>query len=92
MGTPSRQHFGKESASGAGGAERRVALPGTKTKRRVFGVDDRVTCSKCGQDTYLRRRSAHSADGDAFEIQSFACRACKSLTTRIVDSKGRLFG
>jgi hypothetical protein len=92
MGNPSRQHSVKEPASSAGGAERRMAMPGTRTKRRMFGVDDRVTCSTCGQDTYLRRRSAHSADGDAYEIQSFACRACKALTTRIVDSAGRLFG
>jgi hypothetical protein len=49
-----------------------------------------MTCSTCGQDAYLRRRSAHSADGDAYEIQSFACRACKALTTRRL--RGRLFG
>jgi hypothetical protein len=90
MGTPSRQHSAKEPASSVGGAERRMAIPGTKAKRRMFGVDDRVACSTCGQDTYLRRRSARSADGDAYEIQSFACRACKSLTMRIVDSAGRL--
>jgi hypothetical protein len=88
MGTLSRQ----QAAAGAGGSERRIALPGTKSKRRVFGVDDRVTCSKCGQDTYLRRRSAHSTDGNAYELQTFACRACKALTTRTVDSEGRLFG
>jgi hypothetical protein len=86
MGTPSRQHSGKD----AGGSDRRIALPGTTTKRRVFGVDDRVKCSKCAQDTYLRRRSVHSIDGSAYEIQSFACRACKALTTRIVDADGRL--
>jgi hypothetical protein len=90
MGTPYRQHFARESASGAGGAERRIALPGVKPKRHLFGLDHRVACSKCGQDTYLRRRSAR--DGEAFEIQSFACRACNSLTTRTVDSAGRLFG
>jgi hypothetical protein len=90
MGVPSQQHFGKVSASGAGEPEQRIALPGTTTKRRVFGVDHRVACSKCGHDTYLRRRSTHSAEGDAYETQSFACRACKSLTTRIVDSAGRL--
>jgi hypothetical protein len=92
MGTPNRQHFARECASGAGGAERCIALPGVKTRRHLFGVDHRVACSKCGQDTYLRRRSARSGDGEAFEIQSFACRACKSLTTRTVDSAGRLFG
>jgi hypothetical protein len=88
MGIPRRQQFGK--ASGAGEPKRRFALPGTTTKR-VFGVDHRVACSKCGQDTYLRRRSKHSAEGDAYETQSFACRACMSLTTRIVDAAGRLF-
>jgi hypothetical protein len=59
-------------------------------KRPRLGVDDRVLCSTCGQDTYLRRRSAHSADGQAYELQTFACRACKALTTRAVDSEGRL--
>jgi hypothetical protein len=90
MGIPSRQHFGKASSSGVGEPERPIALPRTMTKQRVFGVDHRVACSKCGQDTYLRRRSAHPTEGDAYETQSFACRACKSLTTRIVDSAGRL--
>jgi hypothetical protein len=89
MGTPTRQHLAKESASGADGAERRIAFPGVKTKPHLFGVDHRVACSKCGQDTYLRRRSA---DGETFEVQSFACRACKCLTTRTVDAAGRLFG
>ena len=74
MGTPTRQHLAKESASGAGGAERRIAIPGVETKPHLFGVDHRVAlfgvdhrvaCSKCGQDTYLRRRSARSADGEA---------------------------
>jgi hypothetical protein len=92
MGTPTRQHLAKESASGADGAERRIAFPGVKTKPHLFGVDHRVACSKCGQDTYLRRRSARSADGETFEVQSFACRACKCLTTRTVDAAGRLFG
>jgi hypothetical protein len=86
MGIPSRQRFGKEAASGAGEAQRRIALPGTPTKQLVFGMDHRVACSKCGQDTYLRRRIA---EGNTYETQSFACRACKSLTTRIVDSAGR---
>jgi hypothetical protein len=90
MGIPSRQRFGKEAASGATEAQRRIARPGTTAKQFVFGMDHRVACSKCGQDTYLRRRSAHSAEGAAYETQSFACRACKSLTTRIVDSAGRL--
>jgi hypothetical protein len=58
-------------------------------KRRMFGVDDRVPCSTCGQDTYLRRRSPHAGDGQAYELQTFACRGCKSLTTRIVDQDGR---
>jgi hypothetical protein len=87
MGIPGRQRFGKGAASRAGEAQR---LPGTTATQRVFGMDHRVACSKCGQDTYLRRRSVHSAEGDACETQSFACRACKSLTTRIVDSAGRL--
>jgi hypothetical protein len=88
MGIHSRQRFGKDSASGSGEPRKGIALPGTN--RSVFGADHRVACSKCGQDTYLRRRSAHSAQGDAYETQSFACRACQSLTTRIVDSQGRL--
>jgi hypothetical protein len=92
MGIPSRQRFGKEAASGATEAQRRIARPGTTAKQFVFGMDHRVACSKCGQDKYLRRRSARSADGEAFEVQSFACRACKCLTTRTVDSAGRLFG
>jgi hypothetical protein len=92
MGTPGRQHSAKEPAFRAGGAEPRMPTPGTKTKRHMFGVDDRVACSTCGQDTYLRRRSAHSTDGDAYELQTFACRACKALTIRTVDSEGRLFG
>jgi hypothetical protein len=71
---------------------RALGIPRPSSGRMLFGVDDRVTCSTCGRDTYLRRRSAHSADGDAYEIQSFACRAWKALTTRIVDSAGRLFG
>jgi hypothetical protein len=91
MGTPSRQHSAKEPASSAGGAERRMAIHGTRAKRHMFGLDDRVACSTCGQDTYLRRRSARSAEPGAYEIQSFACRACKALTTRTVDSEGRLF-
>jgi hypothetical protein len=90
MGNPNR-HSAKEPASSAGGAERRMATPGPKTKRRMFGIDDRMACSTCGQDTYLRRRSARSAEPGAYEIQSFACRACKALTTRTVDSEGRLF-
>ncbi len=61
----------------------------TGAERRMFGVDDRVACSTCGQDTYLRRRCPHAADGKAYELQTFACRACKSLTTRIVDPEGR---
>jgi hypothetical protein len=89
MGIPNRERFGKGS-SGAGEPRGRIALPEETIKRRVFGVDHRVACSTCGQDTYLRRRSVHSAEGDAYETQSFACRACKSLTTRIVDSAGRL--
>ena len=70
---------------------RPAAQPARKSgdKRRMFGVDDRVACSTCGQDTYLRRRSPHAADGNAYELQTFACRACKSLTTRIVDQDGR---
>jgi hypothetical protein len=90
MGIPSRQRLGKEAASGATEAQRRIARPGTTAKQFVFGMDHRVACSNCGQDTYLRRRSAHSAEGAAYETQSFACRACKSLTTRIVDSAGGL--
>jgi hypothetical protein len=91
MGIPSRQRFGKGAASGAAEAQRRIAPPETTAKQFVFGMGHRVARSKCGQDTYLRRRSAHSADGGAYEIQSFACRACKALTTRTVDSEGRLF-
>jgi hypothetical protein len=56
---------------------------------RMFGLYDRVACSLCGQDTYLRRRSPYSADGDACEFQTFACRTCNASTTRIVDSSGR---
>jgi hypothetical protein len=69
-----------------GRAERPATMPGTDG--RIFGIYDRVACSVCGQDTYLRRRSPHSAGGDACEFQTFACRACKAFTTRIVDSKG----
>jgi hypothetical protein len=87
MGIPSRQRFEKEAASGAAEAPRRIALPETTARQFVFGMDHRVACSKCGQDTYLRRRFA---EGNAYETQSFACRACNSLTTRIVDSAGRL--
>jgi hypothetical protein len=68
-------------------AERPATL--LETEREMFGLYDRVACSVCGQDTYLRRRSPHAADGDACEFQTFACRTCKALTTRIVDAKGR---
>jgi hypothetical protein len=96
MGSPNRQHSEKDSAPKLGfeggrralSAERFAATSGAR--RRAFGVDDRVACSTCGQDTYLRRRSAHTADGDAYEVQTFACRACKASTTRVVDSEGRL--
>jgi hypothetical protein len=59
------------------------------TSGRTFGLYDRVACSVCGQDTYLRRRSPHTADGDACEFQIFACRTCNASTSRIVDSTGR---
>ena len=59
------------------------------TRSRMFGLYDRVACSVCGQDTYLRRRSPHTANGDACEFQTFACRTCNASTTRIVDSTGR---
>jgi hypothetical protein len=59
------------------------------TSSRMFGLYDRVACSVCGQDMYLRRRSPHTADGDACEFQIFACRTCNASTTRIVDSTGR---
>jgi hypothetical protein len=91
MSTSSRQHSTKDSASNLGAEGARSAerlMPGTK--QRALGVDDRVACSTCGQDTYLRRRSAHSADGEAYELQTFACRACKALTTRAVPSEGKL--
>jgi hypothetical protein len=91
MGSPIQQPA-KEPVSRPDVAEPRMAISWTKTKRRMFGLDDRVACSTCGQDTYLRRRSAHSADGDAYELQTFACRACEASTTRTVDSEGRLFG
>jgi hypothetical protein len=95
MGRQNRRHSEKDPApksTGEGGrrarsAERFAAVSGAK--RRAFGVDDRVACSTCGQDTYLRRRSAHTADGNAYEHQTFACRACKASTTRVVDSEGR---
>jgi hypothetical protein len=70
----------------------RCPQKGIGITRRVFGVDNRVACSKCGQDTYLRRRSPHTALGDAYELQTFACRACKTSTSRVVDSEGRPFG
>jgi hypothetical protein len=96
MGSPNRQHSEKDSATKLGveggrralSAERFAATSGAR--RRAFGVDDRVACSTCGQDTYLRRRSAHTANGDAYELQTFACRACKASTTRVVDSEGTL--
>src|SRR5271168_2002284 len=77
---------------GKGGAraeppERPVTMLGTGS--RMFGLYDRVACSVCGQDTYLRRRSPHTAEGDDCEFQTFACRTCKASTTRIVDSKGK---
>jgi hypothetical protein len=46
-------------------AERPATL--LETEREMFGLYDRVACSVCGQDTYLRRRSPHAADGDACE-------------------------
>jgi hypothetical protein len=96
MGSPNRQHSEKDSAPKSGVGDGRRALSAERfaatsgAKRRAFGVDDRVACSTCGQDTYLRRRSAHTADGDAYELQTFACRACKASTIRVVDSEGRL--
>jgi hypothetical protein len=77
---------GLETPDGPRSAER---LDGKAAKQSSFGVNDRVACSTCGQDTYLRRRCPHAADGKAYELQTFACRACKSLTTRIVDPEGR---
>jgi hypothetical protein len=71
----------------AGTPERAASMLGTSS--RMFGLYDRVACSACGQDTYLRRRSPHTADGDACEFQIFACRSCNASTTRIVDSTGR---
>jgi hypothetical protein len=96
MASPDRQHSAKDLAPNSGveggrcrrSAERLAAI--SAAKRRAFGVDDRVACSTCGQDTYLRRRSAHTADGGAYELQTFACRACKASTTRVVDSEGTL--
>jgi hypothetical protein len=96
MGSPNRQHSEKDPAPKSGVEGGRGALSAERfsttsgARRRAFGVDDRVACSACGQDTYLRRRSAHTADGDIYEVQTFACRACKASTTRVVDSEGRL--
>jgi hypothetical protein len=70
-----------------GGYERPAKMMGTD--RPMFGLYDRVACSECGQDTYLRRRSPHAFDGDVCEFQTFICRTCKASTSRIVDSEGR---
>jgi hypothetical protein len=73
------------TGGGRAGTERPASMPGTSS----FGLYDRVACSACGQDTYLRRRSPHTADGDTCEFQTFACRTCNASTIRIVDSAGR---
>jgi len=75
------------TGGGHAGTERPASMLGTSS--RMFGLYDRVACSVCGQDTYLRRRSPHTAGGDACEFQTFACRTCNASTTRIVDSRGK---
>jgi hypothetical protein len=73
--------------------EQKWEVPVNSPRRSLHpGQTSRSYAWTCGQDTCLRRRSAHSADGDAYELQAFACRACKASTTRTVDSEGRLFG
>jgi hypothetical protein len=71
-----------------GHAEFALDHPGMPiAKKRTFGQDARVACATCGEDTYLRRRLPH-LEGE-YELQTFACRGCKSSTTRIVDAEGR---
>jgi hypothetical protein len=78
---------GGKGGGGAGTPERPASMLGTGS--RVFGLYDRVACSVCGQDTYLRRRSPHTSDSDAYEFKTFSCRTCNASTTRVVDSTGR---
>jgi hypothetical protein len=86
MGSLNRHHSARANPDTEGRGSARSA---GRFEQCRFGVDDRVACSTCGQDTYLRRRAAHSSDGEVYELQTFACRACKALTTRVVDSEGR---
>jgi hypothetical protein len=86
MGVLNRQHSaenrapnpGGKGGGGAGTPERPASMLGTGS--RVFGLYDRVACSVCGQDTYLRRRSPHTSDSDAYEFQTFSCRTCNAST------------
>jgi hypothetical protein len=61
MGGLNRQHSaepnpGGKGGGGAGTPERPPSMLGTGSR---FGLYDRMACSVCGQDTYLRRRSPH---------------------------------
>lgn len=54
-----------------------------------FGARDRLTCTECGGDTILIRRSPHPEFGSSFETQVFRCLQCDRELTRSADVAGK---
>jgi transcription elongation factor Elf1 len=57
--------------------------------RRSFGVDDNLTCPRCGKLMGLTRRGPNSQLGASYERQIFTCRECGHDVERTVDVDGR---
>jgi hypothetical protein len=55
---------------------------------RHFGVHSEPVCAQCGWQMCLTRRSPHPLYGNAYEQQTFECRACKLEVERSADGNG----